>query len=162
MEYERLLNLPDLLAKKSFFLFGPRGAGKTYLIRKQLPGAKVFDLLHAPTFGRLGRYPTLIEEESKDDDLVVIDEIQKSPRLLDEVHRLIEKSSRRFLLTGSSARKLKRGGVNLLPGRAWEARLFPLTFKEIHNFVLEKYLLVGGLPVVYPSRMRIPEFMEAG
>ena len=83
--------------------------------------------------------------------MIVIDEIQKLPRLLDEVHRLIEGRGLRFLMTGSSARKLKRGGANLLAGRAWEARLFPLTNNEIDDFSLERYLTVGGLPAVYLS-----------
>ncbi|MCB0319207.1 MAG: ATP-binding protein, partial [Bdellovibrionales bacterium] len=151
MEFQRILNLPNLLKKKSFFLFGPRASGKSYLINKQLPKAKVYDLLHAPTFARLSRAPTLLQEESKENELIVIDEIQKLPKLLDEVHRLIENSSRTFLLTGSSGLKLRKGGANLLAGRAWEAQLFPLVSKEIDHFDLNRYLLVGGLPSIYPS-----------
>lgn len=84
--------------------------------------------------------------------LLIIDEIQKLPQLLDEVHRLIEKKKTRFLLTGSSARKLKRAGVNLLGGRAWEAALFPLVYPEIPDFDLLKYLHAGGLPHIYTSK----------
>jgi predicted AAA+ superfamily ATPase len=85
--------------------------------------------------------------------VVAIDEIQKMPSLLDEVHRLIERRGMRFLLTGSSARKLKRGASNLLAGRAWEARLLPLTSHELGaDFHLETYLSSGGLPMVYASR----------
>lgn len=83
---------------------------------------------------------------------VIIDEIQKIPHLLDEVHRLIEeKKQLRFLLTGSSARKLKYGHANLLAGRAWTANLFPLSWSEIPDFNLEHYLRFGGLPAIYPS-----------
>lgn len=83
--------------------------------------------------------------------VVVIDEVQKLPEILDEVHRLIEGKRQRFLLTGSSARKLKRGGANLLAGRAWWAELFPLTSREIPDFDLLTYLNRGGLPAIYPS-----------
>lgn len=85
-------------------------------------------------------------------DYIVIDEIQKVPNLLDEVHRLIEEKKYRFLLTGSSARKLKYGHANLLAGRAWTAHLYPLSYSEIPEFDLERYLRYGGLPVVYGSQ----------
>ena len=155
--YKRLLSLPRLLEKKSFFLLGPRSTGKTTLIETQLPRAKVYDLLDSEIFRRLLQRPRIIEEEIGDPaQIIVIDEIQKLPQLLDEVHRLIQKKNIRFLLTGSSARKLKRGGANLLAGRAWEARLFPLVFREIPHFNLLQYLNRGGLPQVYGS----PEFQE--
>ena len=83
--------------------------------------------------------------------LVIIDEVQKVPLLLDEVHRLIEEQSLRFLLTGSSARKLKRGQANLLAGRAGTAELFSLSWKELDRFDLHPYLRFGGLPHVYLS-----------
>jgi uncharacterized protein len=152
MIFKRLVNLPNLLKKKSFFLFGQRGTGKTYLLRQSLPEAKVYDLLHAPTFDRLSRRPTLIgEERPAEGQFIVIDEIQRLPRLLDEVHRLIETKNLRFLMTGSSARKLRYGAANLLAGRAWEARLFPLCFAEFEHFDLPSYLLHGGLPAVVNS-----------
>ncbi len=89
---------------------------------------------------------------------MVIDKIQKVPALLDGVHLLIEEAGARFLMTGSSARKLKRGGHNLLAGRAWKAELFPLTSHELGTrFDLERYLLVGGLPAVYLSREPLKE-----
>lgn len=154
----RALDLTKLLQQKSFFLFGQRGVGKSSLVREQLPSAAVFDLLKASTFDRLSRRPELIGEESPDSSIVVIDEIQKLPRLLDEVHRLIEEQGKRFLLTGSSARKLRRGAANLLAGRAWEARLFPLTTAELKDeFDLGKYLCVGGLPGVYLSKYPFEE-----
>lgn len=155
--YTRVLQLPGLLAKKSFFLFGPRSTGKTTLIEKQFPGATFYDLLDSDVFRRLLQRPRILEEElSPETPLVVIDEIQRLPPLLDEVHRLIQKRGTRFLLTGSSARKLKRGGANLLAGRAWEARLFPLVSREIQHFDLVQYLNRGGLPQVYDS----PDFQE--
>lgn len=150
--YQRQLDLPTLLEKKSFFLFGARGTGKSFLIRQQLPHARVFDLLHAPTFERLSRRPTILEETFQQPrDIIVIDEIQKLPKLLDEVHRLIEERGARFLLTGSSARKLRRGSANLLAGRAWQAHLFPLTYSEIPHFELARYLTHGGLPSIYEA-----------
>lgn len=162
MEYKRLLNLAKLLEKKSFFLFGPRSVGKTTLIKQQFSGAKVYDLLDADVFGTLLRSSKLIEEEffKSKNRLIVIDEIQKLPKLLDEVHRLIEKHSLRFLLTGSSARKLRRGGANLLGGRAWQASLMPLVTKEIPDFDLLQYLNRGGLPHIYPTENYREELKE--
>ncbi len=157
MEYQRILNLPKLLKNKSFFLFGPRSTGKTYLIRKQLNEKGILiDLLKTELYLRLSENPTEIESiiaanNNLKDKVVIIDEIQKIPELLNEVHRLIEQENFCFLLTGSSARKLKRGHANLLAGRAWTAELFPLCFAEISNFNLDRYLRFGGLPHVYPS-----------
>jgi uncharacterized protein len=151
--YPRVLDLTRLLAQKSFFLFGPRATGKSTLIETQLPTAQVYDLLDADVYGRLLRRPRLLEEEHVSGRVVAIDEIQKLPLLLDEVHRLIARKRMRFLLTGSSARKLRRGASNLLAGRAWEARLFPLTWRELgSDFELSGYLSRGGLPEVYDSK----------
>ena len=151
-EYQRSIQLNELLKKKSFFLFGPRSTGKTTLIQQQLPAAKVYDLLDTEVFTRLVRRPKLLEEENPDPNCIIaIDEIQKLPGLLDEVHRLIARNGRRFLLTASSARKLKRGAANLLAGRAWQAALFPLTWHEIPDFDLLVYLNDGGLPHIYGS-----------
>jgi predicted AAA+ superfamily ATPase len=151
--YLRQLNLIKLLNKKSFFLFGARSTGKTTLIAQQLPDAVIYDLLDNETYKKLLRRPKIIEEENLNSingaKIIVIDEIQKLPQLLDEVHRLIEKRKMRFLLTGSSARKLKHGGANLLAGRAWLASLFPLSFSEIKKFDLLTYLNTGGLPQIY-------------
>lgn len=146
----RALNLDNLLKKKSFFLFGPRSTGKTTLIRHQLPEARIYDLLDARLYLRLIKNPGLIEEENKSvSQIIVIDEIQKMPTLLDEVHRLISHHDWKFLLTGSSARKLRHGAANLLAGRAWQANLFSLTSHEIPDFDLLRYLNCGGLPNVY-------------
>ena len=147
--YPRALDLPNLLKKRSYFLFGPRGTGKSTLIDQTLFDAKVYDLLDASQFQRLLLNPTLIGEETDPHTLVVIDEIQKLPVLLDEVHRLIVKRKQTFLLTGSNARKLRRGGVNLLAGRAFEAWLLPLTSHEIPHFDLLTYLNTTGLPEFY-------------
>lgn len=147
--YSRYLDLANLLKKRSYFLFGPRGVGKSTLIEAVLSNARIYDLLDASVFQRLVRDPSLIGQETKPDTLVVIDEIQKFPPLLDEVHRLIVKRKQKFLLTGSSARKLRKGGVNLLAGRAFQASLLPLTSQEIPDFDLLTYLNTTGLPEFY-------------
>jgi len=161
MEYQRVLNLKNLLSKKSFFLFGPRATGKSTLIKKDLAkSAMVIDLLNSRFYLRLLDSPYDLESiiNSRDkNEIIVIDEIQRVPELLHEVHRLIENEKITFLLTGSSARKLRRGKVNLLAGRAWEARLFPLIWKEIPDFDLDRYLLYGGLPSVYSSEYPVEE-----
>lgn len=151
-DIRRALDLPSLLAKKSFFLFGPRATGKSTLIRQQLAGeAFVVDLLDSRNYLRLSATPGDLEAmiAASNKTLIVIDEVQRVPELLNEVHRLIEAQRLRFLLTGSSARKLRRGQANLLAGRVWEARLFPLIFREIADFDLDRYLLYGGLPMVW-------------
>ncbi|MBC6415068.1 MAG: ATP-binding protein [Bdellovibrionales bacterium] len=152
MLYNRKLNLNSLLKNKSFFLFGARSTGKTTLIQQNLKNYKLYDLLDSQTYRRLLKRPKLLEEENTKHNLIVIDEIQKQALLLDEVHRLIQTKNYRFLLTGSSARKLKKGQSNLLAGRAWQAELFPLSWVEIPRFDLIKYLNLGGLPMVYNSK----------
>lgn len=148
----RALDLAKLLKKKSLFLFGPRGIGKSSLVRHALPGARVIDLLDDDMFLTISQRPRALGELIRPSDkLVVIDEVQKVPAILDEVHRLIESSSIRFLLTGSSARKLRARGVNLLGGRAWEALLLPLTSREILKFDLLRILNRGGMPHIYLS-----------
>lgn len=150
--YKRILNLTATLKKNNYFLFGPRATGKSSLIAEQLPNALVLDLLDDDLYESLLRRPkSLSDKIHNSTQLVVIDEIQKLPVLLDEVHRLIEKSKIQFLLTGSSARKLKRDGANMLGGRAREMQLFPLVYPEIPDFDLLRYLNFGGLPIVYKS-----------
>lgn len=152
MQYRRVLDLNTLIKKKSHFLFGPRSTGKTTLYETQLKDYRLYDLLDDDVYLRLFKRPKLIEEENiSEPKLIIIDEVQKLPKLLDEVHRLIKKYNWFFLLTGSSARKLKRGGANMLGGRAWEAHLYPLTSIEISDFDLIKYFNRGGLPFVYNS-----------
>lgn len=151
--FKRFLDLRSRLAKNSLFLFGPRGTGKSYWIKKTLGDIPLFDLLDSDVHDRLMRRPRQLSEEiAPGVKAVVIDEIQKIPRLLDEVHRLIEERRIRFLLTGSSARKLRRGGANMLGGRAWEAGFYPLTWAEIPGFDLLRYVNRGGLPKVHLSK----------
>ena len=150
---ERIVNLSTLLDKKSHFLLGPRQTGKSSLIAHSLRGIRVYDLLDTTVYLSLSQNPGRISEEIlRKDRLLVIDEIQRLPVLLNEVHRLIETRGIRFLLTGSSARKLRRGGVNLLGGRARTKHLHPLTFSELGgHFNLLRALERGLLPSVYFS-----------
>src|SRR3989449_2702680 len=150
---ERVLDLPGLIRKKSHFLFGPRQTGKSFLIRHTLPGVRLYDLLDHATYLALSQHPGRIAEElTAADRVVVIDEIQRLPELLNEVHRLIEERGIKFLLTGSSARKLRRGGVNLLGGRARTRYLHPLTCRELGaHFDLARAIERGLLPSMYFS-----------
>ena len=148
----RFLDVSDVLKRKSVFLFGPRQCGKSWLIEHTVKNAHVLDLLASETFLRLAQHPEYIEEVGSDGLPVVIDEIQKMPQLLDEVHRLIERRGFRFLLTGSSARKLRRQGVNLLGGRARVKRLHPFSAAELgERFSLERAVNYGLLPSVWFS-----------
>lgn len=159
MDHERRLNLVETLARKSAFLFGPRSSGKTYLYSHTLKPNRVYDLLDRSQLKRLTSRPGLIFEECQDPgELVVIDEVQKIPDLLDEVQRTIEKKQTKFLLTGSSARKLKRSQANLLGGRAAKLELFPLVSQEIQEFDLIRYLNHGGIPRHYDT---VPEHIGA-
>jgi predicted AAA+ superfamily ATPase len=150
---ERVLNLPFLLQKKSHFVFGPRQTGKTSLIRHSLKGVRSYDLLDNSVYLSLSQDPGRIAQEiNPQDKIVVVDEIQRLPVLLNEVHRLIEERGIRFLLTGSSARKLRRGGVNLLGGRARTKYMHPFTYRELGNqFNLFKAIERGLLPSIYLS-----------
>jgi uncharacterized protein len=150
--FKRLLQI-DRNRKKSFFLFGPRGTGKTSWVTNYFPEALYIDLLKTSDYTTLQADPSRLEKmvlSNKDNDWVIIDEVQKVPQLLDEVHRLIEKHNKYFILTGSSARKLKREGVNLLAGRALTYKMHPLTIIELgDSFNLETALTLGMLPLVY-------------
>ena len=153
MSYERLLDLSIDIQKKSLFLFGPRQTGKTFLLHAQFPKALFFNLLQADTFYQLSQRPELIREALSDlvpvpGQPVIIDEIQKLPLLLDEVHTMIESTRHHFILTGSSPRKLLKGRANLLGGRAWTRHLFPLVSKEIKGYDLMRILNFGSLPFV--------------
>ncbi len=152
MYIARKLDIASVIRKKSCFLFGPRQCGKTSLVRELLPDAHVFDLLSGDTFMRLSRSANYIEETCGDGRPVVIDEIQKMPSLLDEVHRLIEDKGTKFLLTGSSARKLRKGGVNLLGGRARVRNLHPFSAAELgERFDLARALSYGLVPGIWDS-----------
>ncbi|MBI5529048.1 MAG: ATP-binding protein [Deltaproteobacteria bacterium] len=135
------------------FLFGPRGTGKSTWIGQRFPEARTYDLLDLETFARLQRNPsTLFHDTSTlpEGSWVVIDEVQKIPPLLDEVHRLIENKKLKFVLSGSSARKLRRGGVNLLAGRALVEHMYPLTSAEVDfGLDLPGVLSTGMLPRAY-------------
>ncbi len=142
----------------SFFLFGARGTGKSTFIKDQFLQNKQthrIDLLDSKIEDRYARNPSLIESDLlaldyKKLDFIFIDEVQKVPRLLDSVHRLIEDKKLKFILTGSSARKLKKDLANLLAGRAFVYSLFPLTQKELgESFKLNTVLHFGSLPHVY-------------
>jgi predicted AAA+ superfamily ATPase len=136
----------------SFFLFGPRGVGKTSWLKKNYPKALYFDLLESGTFRKLITYPERLEEAIPKgfSDWIILDEIQKIPELLNEVHRLIENEKYKFILTGSSARQLRKKGVNLLAGRAYTYFMHPLTVEELgSDFSLQKSLKVGHLPRAY-------------
>jgi len=137
---------------KSCFLWGPRKAGKSYWIRHHLKDAILIDLLQTDLFSEYATKPSLLRERFEETrKLIVIDEVQKVPQLLDEVHWLIENCGTQFLLTGSSARKLRRGHANLLGGRAWRRILLPLSHCEVSGFQIEKALVSGMLPPHYLS-----------
>lgn len=147
--YTRLLKPPK---NKSFFLFGPRGTGKTTWLKQQFPNALYFDLLNSETYNDFLARPNRLETKIPEqwDKLVIIDEVQRVPDLLSEAHRLIENRGIIFALTGSSARKLKRGGANLLAGRALTYFLYPLTAEELgQDFSLEHALRFGHLPSTF-------------
>ena len=146
--YKRILKLP-LTGQKSIFLFGPRGTGKTSYI-KSLDIENIYiDLLDYEIYDQLSANPGSLRDRIPDDfkGWVIIDEVQKIPNVLNEVHRLIELKKYRFILTGSSARSLRRKGVNLLGGRALLYHMHPLTAQELGAaFNVEKAVDFGLLP----------------
>ena len=149
---DRFFDPPD----KSFFLFGPRGTGKSTLVKQAFKDALYLDLLDPEVFRIYSANPERLRERllaAPDVATVVIDEIQKIPQLLGLVHSLIEQRKKwQFILTGSSARKLKRTGVDLLSGRALLCRLHPFMATELgHRFSLDVALSVGLLPIVIDS-----------
>lgn len=149
---KRLLEI-QLPAGRSAFLWGPRKVGKSYWIHHQLLGsreARVIDLLETDTFAEYAARPALLRERF-DGRFTVIDEVQKVPALLDEVHGLIEKRGASFLLTGSSARKLRKGHANMLGGRAWRYELGPLSCVEVEDFDLERSMRSGMIPLHFLS-----------
>ena len=154
--FDRILNFA-LAEGQSCFLWGPRQTGKSTLLQQRFPQALSYDLLRAGEFRRLSANPGLLGEECEawaraarqPADPILIDEVQKLPELLDEVHSLISQKGLRFILCGSSARKLVRSGGNLLGGRAVRLELHPLTSVEIPDFSLERALNHGLLPRHY-------------
>ncbi len=150
--YPRLLTAP---ARKSFFLLGPRGTGKSAWVRAAFPNGLTFDLLESDLYAELLASPERLDRRIPAGfrGHVVIDEVQRVPAILDEVHRLIERRKLTFVLTGSSARKLRRAGVNLLAGRALHRRMHPLTAAELGgDFSLTRSLRFGQLPAAYVEK----------
>lgn len=149
----RILDLRRLVATKSAFLLGPRQTGKSTLVKQSFGDCRCYNLLHTDVFLRLSQRPSRLREEVQpSDELVVIDEVQKLPILLDEVQSLIDDRGTRFLLTGSSARRLFARGGNLLGGRARMKTLHPFTSQELgEGFSLPKALQAGLLPSIYFS-----------
>ncbi|MEA3548963.1 MAG: ATP-binding protein [Thermodesulfobacteriota bacterium] len=147
--YSRIINFPQV---KSFFLFGPRATGKTTWLQQMFPSAVHIDLLESELYSMLLASPSRLARIIPPDctEPVIIDEVQRIPELLNEVHRLIEQKKLRFVLTGSSARKLRAKGVNLLAGRALTRFMHPLTVEELGtDFSLRTSVKFGHLPAIY-------------
>ncbi len=150
----RILNINNEL-DGSIFLFGARQTGKSALLKNQLKGNLFFDLLDSKVRNRLSRNPSLLYDSLKDCDegtIVIIDEIPLVPELLNEVHRLISERNLRFVLCGSSARKLKRKGHNTLGGRAFPVYLFPFVSAELPDLDIDRAVNFGLLPSHYLAR----------
>src|SRR4030067_3836303 len=151
---ERYLKI-ELPKKQSAFLWGPRKTGKTTYLRASFPGSLTCDMLQTDLFLEFTKRPFLLREQLLAADPkqlkqpVIIDEVQKVPQLLDEIHWLIENKGIRFILCGSSARKLKRGRGNLLGGRAWRYEMHPLVSAEVCDLNLLRALNRGMIPVHY-------------
>lgn len=159
--YKRILDITPTLERKSLFLLGPRQTGKSTFLKTHFPKALYINLLKSTEFQRYSKRPDQVQEvinyfiQKHKDRVVIIDEIQKIPSLLDEVHDLIENNkSLRFILTGSSARKLKRGGANLLGGRASWYHFYPLCYPELGKAGIRKWMertSIGALPSIIDS-----------
>ena len=147
----------DLPPGQSAFLWGPREVGKSTLLATRFPDSARFDLLDTRTLVAFTRAPWTFSEQvmalprEQRQLPILVDEAQKAPAILDEVHRLIESEGMSFVLCGSSARKLRRGGANLLGGRAWRFHLHPLTWAEVPEFDLLKALNRGLVPTHYDT-----------
>jgi predicted AAA+ superfamily ATPase len=149
MILNRIIKAPE----QSFFLLGPRGSGKSTWLRATFPDAHVIDLLSEETYQRLLANPGHFADELRavpTGRWVIVDEVQRLPNLLNEVHRFIEEKRLNFVLCGSSVRKLKRAGVNLLAGRALHRSMHPFVTEELGAyFELEEILRYGSLPIVW-------------
>jgi predicted AAA+ superfamily ATPase len=156
MYIHRYLNIKKHLEQKSVLLLGPRRTGKSFFIQHQLKPDLYFNLLETETFSRFAYDPGLLKKEiKKGHKIICVDEIHKLPVLMDEVHALIEADkSLRFVLTGSSAKNLKKSHTSLMAGRARQLNFLPFTYQEVknHNFDLKKFLLFGGLPDTFLSK----------
>ena len=153
---KRLLKI-DLPPQQSTFLWGPRKTGKSSYLKQTFPDSLVFDFLKTDLYLGYLKTPSLLREQllAKDPKQlkhpVILDEVQKIPPILDEIHWLIENSEMQFILCGSSARKLKRGQANLLGGRAWRYEMFPFVWAEIAQPDLLQILNRGLIPDHYLS-----------
>ncbi len=150
-------------ANKSFFLFGPRGTGKTTWLKANFKNAIYLDLLDAELFNDLLARPDRLKKLIPPDfkDWVILDEVQRVPLLLHEVHRLIEENNFKFILTGSSARKLKHKDINLLAGRALTYQMYPLTALELKSdFNIQHSLKWGHLPSTF-SELDPKKYLES-
>lgn len=151
---ERILSLDADLGSRSVFLFGPRQTGKTTLLRARYPDAFWVNLIGGRQFLKYSAEPWRLAEETvgrSAGSVIVVDEIQRLPLLLNEVHSLIEERDFRFILTGSSPVKLRRGGINLLGGRARFRYLSPLVYPEIPDWDLRRVVGTGTIPSIYLS-----------
>jgi predicted AAA+ superfamily ATPase len=161
---DRIVPILELTKKKSMFLLGPRQTGKSSLIKKTFPDCSKINLLLNDDFLRYQKDPGLLSREfehKKKAELIVIDEIQRLPELLNEVHYLIEEVGHRFLLTGSNARKLKKSGTNLLGGRAGKITMHPLVRAELKSrFSLNRALSYGLLPSIFFSENPISDLKD--
>ena len=165
MMIQRYFNIEDV-RHGSVFLFGARQTGKTTLLLSLFPDSRFYDMLENDTYERLRRNPSLLRQELQDcepGEIVIIDEIQLIPELLNEVHWLITRKDIHFILSGSSARKLKRKGVNTLGGRAVKNVLYPLVSAEIPEFDLVKAVNRGMLPTHYlaPDNRQLQKRLQA-
>jgi predicted AAA+ superfamily ATPase len=143
---DRLIAI-ELPQRRSAFLWGPRRTGKTYWINRHFSKSIIIDLLKTDVFADYASRPWLLRERyNEHQGLIVIDEIQMIPDLLNEIHWMIENTDVSFLMTGSSARKLRRRHANLLAGRAWRFTMTPLTYLETKGFDLEQVMISGLLP----------------
>ncbi|PIQ91271.1 MAG: AAA family ATPase [Candidatus Omnitrophica bacterium CG11_big_fil_rev_8_21_14_0_20_41_12] len=151
---KRILDL-RLPSHQSAFLWGARKTGKSTYLKERFPGSIVYDFLKTDLFLEMSKNPSLLREQLLAKELselkkpIILDEVQKVPQMLDEVHWLIENKGLRFVLCGSSARKLKLGHANLLGGRAWRYELFPFVSREISRFNLLRALNHGLIPFHY-------------
>lgn len=169
-KFDRILNI-NLPEKQSAFLWGARKTGKSTYLKEKFSESIYFDFLQTDLYISLIKRPSLLREmifaynESQLKKPILIDEVQKIPHILDEIHWLIENKGLKFVLCGSSARKLKRGQANLLGGRAWRFNMHPLISAEIGNIDLIKALNHGLIPVHYlqdsnDAKMSIKAYVE--
>lgn len=161
MSKKRLLHLDK---NKSYFLFGPRGTGKTTYLKENFPEYHYLNLLDKTLYFDLLKEPSRLINIIGKNRHIIIDEVQKIPELLDIVHHLIESDKKYFILTGSSARKIKKANSNLLAGRAINAKMFPLTSMELgKEFNFEKAIKEGMLPTLYDENkiIQAKEYLES-